>query len=74
MPANLCHDGEPLPEPIEGVDGAGVVVDPTLAFPAVPVLAQPREVQVERAGGLRNNIYRRKQGRGPRTSSELRSP
>ena len=43
----LGNHGEALAQPVHGVHRPCVVVDPPLALPAVPVLAQPVEVQVE---------------------------
>ena len=45
--ALLGQHGQALAQPVEGVDGAGVVVDAGLAGVAVPVLAEPAHVQVE---------------------------
>merc|ERR1719483_363214 len=43
----LGDHGKTLPQPVHGVDRPGVVVDPALTLPAVPVLAQPVKVEVE---------------------------
>ena len=43
----LGDHGEALAQPVHGVHRPRVVVDPPLALPTVPVLAQPVEVQVE---------------------------
>ena len=46
----LGHHGQALPQAVERVDRRGVVVDAGLAGEAVPVLAQPVQIQVERNG------------------------
>ena len=53
----LGNHGEPLAQPVHGVDGAGVVVDAALALPAVPVLAQPIKIEVEGTWRLQHCIY-----------------
>ena len=53
----LGNHGEALAQPVHGVHRPRVMVDPPLALPTVPVLAQPVEVQVERAGRLQKKKY-----------------
>ena len=45
----LCNNSQTFPESIQGVDRGGVMVDPALAWPAVPVLSQPTLVKIEGA-------------------------